>query len=293
MQVNARQIKLRKLDACVYFYKKIKQGFVLIELLIAILISTLLLNLLMKIYLTSESVLQWQTALIQIQNNANEIISLLNSNIKKSGHIGCAKLTPEFSATPFHHYSLSNKNKLIGDDNEITIRYADYPSATLLKAMENEWQLMVSRNIKFSSGDIVLISNCKWAEIFQVAKVKVSREVQEIISTSSLKHRFDLNSEISHFEVAHYYIDKTNRTHRDGSYIYALYVENNHERKSELVSGINNINFKYLIYQQGILMEKSASQIKDWSCVQGVSYELISVYPPLKKIWYGYVSLSK
>lgn len=293
MQWNARKIKSLKLDVCIDPYKKILFGFVLIELLITIVISSLLLNLLMKIYLTSEKVMQWQAALNKIQNNANDVNLILNSEVKKAGHIGCAKLTSEFSVTPYHEYSLNIKNKLTGNDHELTIRYADYPTANLVQTMNDQTHLNVSRNIKFTSGDIVLISNCKWAEIFQVAKVKVSHEVQEIISSSQLKHYFELNSEISRYEVNHYYIHKTNRTHRDGSYVYALFVDNNYQHKTELVSDVTNLDLKYTVYQQGKLVDVMASQIKDWANVQGVAYDTQLVSSPFKKIWYGYAALSK
>jgi len=293
MQVNARKIKLLKLDVYTAIDNQIEQGFILIELLIAIFISTSLLNLVMKIYLTSEKVLQNQTTLMQIQSNAHETISILNNEIKKAGHIGCAKLTSEFSPIPFRNYSLNIKNKLMGNDNEITIRYADYPSAILVKNMNNKKNLSVNRNIKFTSGDILLISNCKWAEIFQVAKVKISRDTQEITSTSPLTHDFDSNSEISHFIINHYFINKTNRTHRDGSFVYALFLESNHQYKNELVADITHMSLKYSLYQQGILMDKFASQITDWSSVKGVAIELKLGSSQLKKSWYGYASLSQ
>ena len=71
-------------------------GSILIELMLSVAIGLLLMSGLIEIYLTSQRAIKLQKQLLEIQTNAQLVSDILHTEIKKSGNIGCAKLTDEF-----------------------------------------------------------------------------------------------------------------------------------------------------------------------------------------------------
>lgn len=270
--------------------KNIK-GAILIELMMATGLSLLLLSFLLGIYLTSQHSYRLQAALNHIQDNAKTAIDILNSDIKKSGYIGCARLTVDFPMVSSVDYSLTPQNKLVGTHSEIIVRHAAFPSAELQETMHDAQTLDVSKETRFSAGDILLVSDCAHAEIFQAEAVSSSRASQKIIASHPLHHQFNQYAEVSCVEINKYFIAKTRRSNQDGSPVYSLFIEDISHHKTELVEGINRMQIHYYFVQKGKLTEISASQIDDGSKVAGIAINMELVSHPIKKTWYTFVSL--
>ena len=270
-----------------------QHGFNLIELLTTIVISMLMLNIIMQIYLTIEHNIQIQAALYQLQNDAEDVTNLMRTEIKKAGHIGCAKLTSDFPIIPYHEYSVTAFNKLRENNaHELTIRYAETSGAVLTENMRDTRNLIASLDVQFSVGDLLLISNCYRAEIFQVAKIKISKSRQEIIPSSALHDRYEKNAEISRLVINKFYLAKTHRKHVDGSFISALYLENIKHRKMELIENIEQLEFNYSLNDGS---EVLVNEVRDWSEVMGVGLEwqFVTAMFKKRKKGYLYVALSR
>jgi hypothetical protein len=232
-------------------------------------IGMVLFIIVIRLYLISEKSTHLQQALTHIQDDAHDAIYILTSEIKKAGNIGCARLTSDFPVAAYREYTLTAENKRIVHDHELIIRYMDYPHASLLKITNHS--LWVSNHAKFLEEDILVISDCKHAEMFQVAQIKMEENKQKLITTSPLKYHYEKNAEISRLQINRYFIDKTRRTYSDGSSIYALFVETKDHRKLELVANISAIQFTRDVQS-------------------GVNISLQVTSPPFKKQWYAYAA---
>ena len=273
------------------FTSYIKSGWVFIELIIAMSIGLLLIGLLLTAYVASEKSDRLQTTLNHIQDNAINAIHLLNTALHQSGYVGCAHLTSDFPIIPYQGYSFNSYNKLIGNENEFTVRFMDDTSVLLKKDMQNNSILYTSKEVVFSPGNILIISNCKQAELFQVASVSTTSFYQKIVTQQPLHYLFQGYSEIGRLIINKYFIARTKRVHLDGSPIYALYVADIFHHQTELVEEINHMKITYSLKENGRLIDVSAEGVCDWSHVMGVNIDLMVNSFPFTKHWYTYVAI--
>ncbi|SRR5579885_1135090 len=269
------------LDSC--------KGFVLVELMMVMVTGIVLLGIVFEVYLGCERSLALQAALMTIQDNAETAISILHSEIDRAGYIGCSLLTNDFPIADSTDYSLSAVNRLTGtDSNQITVRYQAFPGAELLASMQGNTSMIVNNQVQFSEGDILLISDCSRAEIFQVAKVSRQHHVQTIMPRVPLHYRYAANAELDRLEINRYFVANTGRTDRDGSPMYSLYREDIHHVKSELVEGVSDMRILYSVYKAGAYTDVPAASVTDWSQVKGVSIDLLVSGTQSKKTWHMY-----
>jgi type IV pilus assembly protein PilW len=260
-----------------FFYTRLRNnsGAMLVELMLACALALVLIGLLLKIYLGSQQSARIQSSLNQIQDNAKIAITILSSEIHQAGYIGCAKLTNDFPLF-FTRYELTEKNKIKGDRHSITIRHAAFKSDYLIKDMLSTSILEVKDDIHFKKNNILIISDCKHAEIFQIKNIIYSRGIQIITPISPLHNQFDSRAELARFEVNHFFISRTKRKDFYGNPISALYVKNLQGETTRLVDGINDLNIQYLMGHAG---------------VSGVKINLNVCSARLCKIWHADVSL--
>lgn len=263
-------------------------GIVLIELMVALSLSLLLLRFVFEIVVTSERYFRLQTALQQNQESALTALDILSSAIHQAGHIGCPRLTRDFQIYSIGNYAVNAQNKLIGiSNNVLTVRYAEYPPAVLIAPMRDNKTLHISKNIPIKSNDIVLISDCKHAEL-----AKIDSMTSNYLTTQqSLHGQFDSMSELSRLQINTYFIAKTVRKDQSGAPIYALFVRDINARTMELVEGISNMLLTYMLYQEGRIVALSANDVVDWSQVRAVAIDLEVSVSPIKKRWHAYVAL--
>jgi len=224
--------------------------------MISLAIGLLIINLLMETYLASQKSLKLETALNNIQNNAQSAISILTNEIHQSGHIGCAKLSPDFPIISLPDYELNSENKIvINNKNELIIRYAKYENAYLTEAMKRKNRIYFKGDNNISSKDILLISDCKSAEIFTARNIKKINDSYEVTLTSPLHHRYDKYAEISRLIINKFYVAKTNRKYPDGKSVYGLYMDNIHHQKMEVVSGISAMHINLMENKSGVAID--------------------------------------
>lgn len=269
--------------------QNLTRGFTLVEILIAMTISLLLMGLLLEIFLASRRSFQLQCALLEIEENARKAIEILTSEIQKAGMIGCARLSQDFPIVPFGPFTITVDNKLSGNSSEITIRYAEFNAAVLIKNMHNQINLTLNKSIHFAKQDILLIADCTQAELFQVERIILGADKQNLIASTALHHRYEKNAEISRFVINKFFIAKTRRVNQEGKPIYALFVEDRKHRKTELVAGVYQLSFLYSLLRNGKIIESSF--VANADRVIGIAIKLELAYFPLKKTWFTYVAL--
>lgn len=250
-------------------------GFSLIELMLALTISMAVISMISTIYLAAQKNFSLQSELSDIHENAYIAIELLNSDIRKAGYIGCAKLTEDFPLKNFFQYGMNLKNKISSTQNEISVRHAGRHHANLIEPMQDYSKLSVTAQPRFSEGDILIISDCTAAEIFKVGHVFNTKEIQQITPSEPLSNLYDKNAEVSQFEVNTYFIGETDRQRRSGEPIFALFKKDIHDQKSELVEGVNAMNIK--LVENGVSMMLTISSSQDAS--------------KLSKRWDNYITL--
>ncbi len=245
-------------------------GFVLIELMLAVTLGLLLVSVIMQIYLANIGNYRLQRSLNHIQQNAKTAMDILTAEIHQAGYIGCARLTRDFPLISYPPYTLTYNNKISSlHTDEIIIRHAHFLGSILTESMRDAAILSVSGSVRFASGDILIISDCKQAEIFQAKEVKNTHGRQIIFSTP-LHHQYEQYAEVSHLDMNTYFIADTHRRYADGTPVYSLYVKDIDQRKSELVEGIQQMHIH--------------------SNLLGVSIDFTVVAPPIKKVWHLYAA---
>src|SRR5438128_340840 len=90
-----------------------KQGFSLIEFLLALTLSLFILSIVSTIYLLSQRHLMSQIALSKIQENIHLLSEIFHTEIHQAGYIGCPKLTENFPIKTISPYDLTVQNKLV------------------------------------------------------------------------------------------------------------------------------------------------------------------------------------
>jgi len=87
-----------------------------------------------------------------------------------------------------------------------------------------------------------------------------------------------------------FFVGKTDRVHRDGSSIYALYIKDQ-QGKHELIEDLLGMQMRYSYLDHGVLKESKADGISDWSKVIGASVAILFSSMGLKKEMYIYAAL--
>ena len=260
-----------KLDQCI--------GSILIELMLVMVIGLLLISFLLETYTTSKQSYALQSALSQLQDNAKTAIDILKSDIHKAGYIGCPYLSHDFVVhSPYPSYSLTSQNKLAGTIAELIVRYMEFAGASLIKSMQDTETLYVNKTKRFAKGDILVISDCKQAEIFQVKEVVLLKDSLILIPMLPLQNRYERYAEIGRLIMNKYFIAKSKRHHQDGSPIYSLFVQDIKQNKTELVEDVDHMQIHYTERENNVV---------------GVAIELTLSSQSFKKSWHLYVSLIK
>jgi molybdopterin converting factor small subunit len=208
---------------------------------------------------------------------------LLDSALRSTGYIGCAKLNDDFPIYFYGPYNITKENRiqpyqgteLKSGTNAFTIRYANAINVTLIEAMDALNTLHVSSSPKIAEGDVLIISDCKTVDFFVIQHVSLQNDgTQWITSENNVSKYYEKYSEISEFEMNTFYIGKTDRKDFFGEPIYALYIKDKFAHKTELVEGINDMQIHYFVMENNSVIEKTSNELKEGDEIVGVSLRL-------------------
>jgi type IV pilus assembly protein PilW len=276
------------------FVRRVKfvMGVTLMEFMMAMVLSLILMSVLLQLYLYSQKSYQLQQAWYQLQRNGNLVGEMLTSAVRKAGYVGCVRVTENFPLIPSQTHLLTMKNRLyVNAMNALIVRHASDQSVILKEKMTDNKRMVMGTEVHFSAGESLLISDCKQAEIIEVAESYISRDKQMVLATRPLHYTFDPYAQISRLEMNSYLVKKTNRKHKNGNAVYALYVQDSKGRHTELVEGVNKINIYYTFHRHGTWIETPAADKNPSQDLLGLLFEIELSSPPIVKKWYAYAAL--
>ena len=268
-------------------------GFSLIELVSALMISTILIGQFYIYFMNFNQAFIIQIGLMRIEGRANEVIAHISHSIHQLGKIGCIKVTKNYPQLSFASIHLNAHTQIIGDDQSMTVQYLEGFSTNLRTTQVNQSSMLVSDQRRFHSNEIVIIHDCLHAEINQIQKIVTVAKSYQLSFVRPLEHTYNTDAEVSALQIDRFFVSKTMRFDVKHRPIYALYKEDINHYRHELVEGINKIRFKYAINNANHFRILSFNQILAWHDVIGIAVEIHTEASGFQKVWYHFFASGK
>jgi type IV pilus assembly protein PilW len=251
---------------------KHQSGFTLIEWLIGLSIGLFMLTFTSRLYISLYKTGVFIRNNVEVDNNARIALNWLAYDIRMAGFIGCANLEeiPFFEEQNLLTHSLLGwhqgntqglpppTQKSIKASDILYLHYADPVRIPIIAAQNNKVQFAQRSN--FSPDTVLMLSDCRHAELLQLNKVR-------------LKHVYQTDAEVSPFYRLVYYVGQTNRKNSYQQPIYALYRQDLHAKAhpTELVENVEKLELYYGIPNKGLLQYVPAHQVRDWQQVRSIT----------------------
>lgn len=268
--------------------KRNETGLILTDLMLALSIGVILMGILAQTFLSSQSSLRRLAGMARALDNAQTALHIIDSEVRMAGYIGCPRLSASFIVASNGEHPLTLQNRIQGDGlDAITVRHAQARNVLVLGENARQGVLDVTNHVYFNANDIVLVSDCRHAEIARIKTVSRIHGMQEISFTQLLHYRYDKSAEISLFEQNRIFVGAD----RHDNSKKALFVRDIHGSSHELVEGIANAKFLYSIPDAEGLRDVQAADVTDWSAVAAVTLEIGLDTDTGYKTWHAYAPL--
>ncbi|EAR20899.1 PilW family protein [Nitrococcus mobilis] len=247
-------------------------GFSLVEIMVALTLSLLLLGAVFQIFISAKTSYRMNEGLARLQETGRFAADILAGDIRMAGYQGCMtldQLTPNVIVKnpPSELLLYDPANLLRGQNNlasgnalgavvgsdSLSIRKASTTAAHLTGNMT-----AVNANIQidgnpsgFKKNDILMITDCANADIFQASSVSngsgtvTIAHASNVNTTNNLSKAYQSDARLMAFESSTYYVADTTRTNEAGEPIYALYVRRLGGTPVELVAGVEDMQVLY------------------------------------------------
>ncbi|NRA55246.1 MAG: PilW family protein [Gammaproteobacteria bacterium] len=243
-----------------------KNGFSLIELMIALLLTSVVIGSVFSTFFTAKQTDRLAQSLARLQESGRFSLNYLATEVRMAGYLGCSTATgTEFNvnaakppvggvidnevigydATTSNwwqttQYAVGGNLKLrspkLGTDI-LNIKIAtSIDSALTGNITQNNNNITTSGDISdfISKDDLVLISDCVNADLFAATNVTVSGVTTVVThgvattgnTSASLAHSYDEDTVLYQFDSISYFVADTGRDNAHGDPIYALYQAN-------------------------------------------------------------------
>jgi prepilin-type N-terminal cleavage/methylation domain-containing protein len=284
--------------------KKVKinrKGYTLLEMLIALTISTLLLSLVMKYLQINNKQNALIHAISDLQENSRVAQVILNHSLEAIGSMGCANLSATF---PIKNRGVSAKN-LLTPFNAIQVFRGDgkrwSPSLPLdhwnfrpkkgtdvllirqmasltnkLKRIQGHQLLIEPGPVKFKSKQNILIADCKQAVLATILKVRFSKSKDQILTLSGqIPNTFNIKTaEVGELLTSLFYVRDTRRKNKENLRIYALYRMDD-RRKWELIPNVVNMKIHGFILTPSRFLRRVLYGSFDGHLLTGLEMDLL------------------
>jgi len=178
-------------------YLKHQHGISLVEVLVALVISLFLLAGIIQVYVGNKSSYTFSNSISRIQENGRYALETMAQDLRMAGFFGCAIFDPDDDAAmdsivnnlnpngigfnDGDHNFLENdlvegtENDGLNGSDSITIRGAEPGNVTVQPPYGSvSAQIKVSEPHNLVEGDIVMVSNCRGADILQISNINQS-----------------------------------------------------------------------------------------------------------------------
>lgn len=179
-------------------------GLSLIEILVALVISTFLLGGVIQVYSGNKATYGFSEAMSRIQENGRYAMDIILRDLRMAGFRGCAtdqfvnNLDPNGTGYDADQHDYFSNPPVEGEENNGTnnsdtlfIRGAAPGQSNIVTPYNNPTSATVFvNNAEFiEDGDIVLIANCRGADLFQITNMtKVSSSNYSIVHNSGVSN---------------------------------------------------------------------------------------------------------
>lgn len=252
-------------------------GLSLVELMIALLLSSLIILGALTMYLDSSETSNVGRSLARVQEGGRIALDLIKRDLRMAGFAGCADplqdLAPSFVASTLNpdYYGTSlvgaivdsdgwddavaeiaiagmDANAVVGTDL-LQVRRAAGPFATLDSDMASPASTISTDSddtvTNFRSGENALITNCVIADVFAVGDPGAVAD-NELDHGTPLSGTYPEGSRVFHFNTSSYWVANTGRDDTRGRDIFALFQDG-----MEVVSGVERLQVLYGVREGG------------------------------------------
>lgn len=278
-----------------------QKGFTLVEMLIALLLSTILLAGIGNIFVASRVTYGLQQELSRVQENGRFSMNFLAQAIRPVGFQGCPNLLattpnvlvadspPDFSidstligydydGNAIAGYSLPSG--VTNDTSILTIQRGEGCSDFLTTDMLNNTDdLSISNSCGFKADDVLVISDCKTTDVFLASSGSENGTIKHGVgganSLGNLSKLYAENAEVFKFSRRDYYIKDSSLFLRNLVYDGHSLVSDEDETTEEIVEGVESMTITYGIKTaSNKLGYIAANDVSDWRNVKSVHIEL-------------------
>ncbi|NWN92633.1 pilus assembly protein PilW [Marinobacter adhaerens] len=248
----------------------LQDGLSLVELMIALLLSTFIILGVLTMYLDSTKTSQVSRSLARVQEAGRISLDLIARDVRMGGFAGCAdpfqKLHPAFDASTLDADFFANslrgarvsgehwddfvgnnsiaalENNAVIDSDVLQLRRANGPFVTLDSEMASPDSTIVTDSdqavTNFRVGENALITNCVAADVFAISDPDGVADNE--INHDTLSNAYPEGSRVFHFNTTVYWVGDTGRTDQQGNAVFALYQDG-----LEVVAGVERLQTLY------------------------------------------------
>lgn len=257
-----------------------QSGLTLVEVMVGAVISLVLLNGVIQIFLSSKQTYRFGDAISRLQEGGRFAMDLLTRDIRMAGYQGCADLsavpanviantppvgifnteavqgwevgttswTPASPAQPADLTALVKKNTDV-----ISVKHASDLGVMLTGNMlsDNANIQITGNTAGFKKDDVLFISDCETVDVFRATTVSSGSGTVTIAhanstnSTNKLSKAYGTNTTVYSFDSNYYYVADTGRTNSRAQKIYGLFKRDINGAISEIVEGVENMQVLY------------------------------------------------
>ncbi|MDT8363984.1 MAG: PilW family protein [Nitrosomonas sp.] len=292
-------------------YPRQQQGLTLVEIMVALTIGMVLLGGVITILVSSQQTYRVNEALARIQENARFAFQLLSRDIRMAGYMGCVgegtvPVNTLNNATdylwnfgqPIQGYEATASGWMpaplpteitspLGGRDILILRGVDGPDTPVISHPAGgvdgpgSADLKVTVDSGLQDNDIVLVTDCLAAAIFQITNINTSAGQDNVVhntgtgapgnATKNLGQSFK-DGEVVRISTRSYYV----RTNSGGN--AALYWKRGNAAAEELVEGVENMQIDYGVDTDGNRaadVYQTADLVVDWENVVSVRINLL------------------
>ena len=256
------------------------KGFSLIEMMTALGVGSVLLAGLFGIFSTMSDSYRTDFALAEIQDNGRFAYRFIEFDLRTAGYQGCIdteKATTDVLAndaptgnitadailgyevgslnwTPTAPSSLSALDGVAKAGSDVfTVQFASDDSQALTATMGSAADVLTvaDNSLDLAVDDLVLITDCSSADLFQVSSINTSGAPVTIShgatknSSASLGKSYSTGSTIRRYIANTYYVADNGQTNTAGNPVFSLFRQDVYGNSAEIVEGVNSMQVLY------------------------------------------------
>ncbi len=288
-----------------------QSGMSLVELMVGLALGLLLMAGVMQVFLSSKQTYRFQDAQSQIQENGRFAMDTLESRLRMAGYAGCYG---DFSSGVENmlnnpaNFAWNISNPVQGFDNVAATDnlggitgFIAGSDVLVIRGMSNgvlvnsnpdnlEFTVTAANN-RFAPGEILLVTDCDQASLFQATAVTTASGVTTIKHTAgggmtpgnsagNVDNSYGNEAEIGHLQTWMYYLKKSDDNDRPALLVSSLVSDGTTVSldSQELVQNVENLQFVFGVdtdSDRDTDVYQEAAAVTNWGNVVSVRIALL------------------